>query len=77
MMTPEQNAALLALLARIATALEKQNQLTDELSTITCGIANRVEDLGNCIPSLPISFYSLCESFAPNPSLSHGPTNLN
>jgi hypothetical protein len=65
MMTPEQSMALLVLLERIATALEKQNALTDELSTVICGLANRVEDLGSCIPSLPNSFYNLCESFAP------------
>jgi hypothetical protein len=55
---------LSSLLTRIADALEKQNALTDGLSTAVCGVANRVEDLGNCIPSLPNSFYDLCDSFA-------------
>lgn len=36
--------ALLALLERIAAAMEKQNQLTEETASAICGVAHRIED---------------------------------
>ena len=39
-------AALIAQLARIADALEKQNELLGDNNQMLIGIANRIEDLG-------------------------------
>lgn len=56
-MTTDQALDLLALLHRIAVALEKQNEVTSDLVSITCGVSNRIEELGGCIPSIPDSLW--------------------
>jgi hypothetical protein len=57
-MNADQTNTMLALLERIATALEKQNSVTDDLVSMTCGVANRIEDIGGYMPSVPDSFYT-------------------
>jgi hypothetical protein len=57
-MNADQTTTMLALLERIATALEKQNTVVDELVGMTCGVANRIEDIGRYMPSVPDSFYT-------------------
>lgn len=42
-------AALIAQLARIADALEKQNELLGDNNQALTGIANRIEDVGGCL----------------------------
>ena len=58
-MTEQNQAALLAVLERIATAHEKQTAELNDLVSMTCGICNRIEDLGACMPSFPDSFWTL------------------
>ena len=58
-MTEQNQAALLALLERIATAHEKQTEATNDLVRIPSGISNRIEDLSACMPSFPDSFWAL------------------
>ena len=57
-------AGMFELLTRIAVALEKQNQLTEDLACNLAGISNRLEDLAGCIPGLPDSFYKACDALA-------------
>ena len=42
-------AALIAQLARIADALEKQNELLGDNNQVLIGIAQRIEDVGGCL----------------------------
>jgi hypothetical protein len=58
-MTEQNQAALLAVLERIATAHEKQTAELNDLVSMTCGISNRIEDLAACMPSFPDSFWTL------------------
>lgn len=47
--TTNHNELLLATLARIAAALEKQNALLDNQAEALTAIANRIEDVGGCL----------------------------
>jgi hypothetical protein len=55
----EQAKSIPALLERIAVALEQQNELTVCLVDNIVGVANRLEDLGGYMPSIPDSFWTM------------------
>lgn len=42
----QENTQLLAVLTRIAEALEKQNEQLSDLTSAVCGVSMRIEDVG-------------------------------